>query len=78
MKLILRADVLLPVLLATAISGALLQLQSAKAAPATVFSIGDGDTLRVREGNLTVNLRLACMMPLRPTRHPLVLRPGNN
>ena len=45
---------------------------------ASVLSIGDGDTLRVREGNLTVNLRLACMMPLRPTRHPLVLRPGNN
>ncbi len=28
---------------------------------ATVLSIGDGDTLRVREGNRTVNVRLACI-----------------
>ncbi len=28
---------------------------------ATVISIGDGDTLRVREGNRTVNVRLACI-----------------
>ncbi len=27
----------------------------------TVLSIGDGDTLRVREGNRTVNVRLACI-----------------
>jgi endonuclease YncB( thermonuclease family) len=27
---------------------------------ATVLSIGDGDTLRVREGNGTLNVRLAC------------------
>ncbi len=78
MKLILRADVLLPVLLATAISGALLLLQPAQAAPATVFSIGDSDALRVREGNRSVNCAWPALMPLRPTRHPLVLRPGNN
>ncbi len=28
---------------------------------ATVLSIGDGDTLRVREGNRTINVRLACI-----------------
>jgi endonuclease YncB( thermonuclease family) len=28
---------------------------------ATVLSIGDGDTLRVREGNRTLNVRLACI-----------------
>ena len=28
---------------------------------ATVLSIGDGDTLRVREGSRTVNVRLACI-----------------
>jgi endonuclease YncB( thermonuclease family) len=28
---------------------------------ATVLSIGDGDTLRVREGNRSVNVRLACI-----------------
>jgi endonuclease YncB( thermonuclease family) len=28
---------------------------------ATVLSIGDGDTMRVREGNRTVNVRLACI-----------------
>ena len=28
---------------------------------ATVLSIGDGDTLRLREGNRTVNVRLACI-----------------
>ncbi|MFZ9973186.1 MAG: thermonuclease family protein [Vulcanococcus sp.] len=28
---------------------------------ATVISIGDGDTLRVREANRTVNVRLACI-----------------
>ena len=28
---------------------------------ATVLSIGDGDTLRVREGNRTMNVRLACI-----------------
>jgi len=27
----------------------------------TVLSIGDGDTLRVREGNRSVNVRLACI-----------------
>jgi endonuclease YncB( thermonuclease family) len=27
----------------------------------TVLSIGDGDTLRLREGNRTVNVRLACI-----------------
>jgi endonuclease YncB( thermonuclease family) len=27
----------------------------------TVLSIGDGDTLRVREGNRTLNVRLACI-----------------
>ncbi len=26
-----------------------------------MLSIGDGDTLRVREGNRTVNVRLACI-----------------
>ena len=33
----------------------------AQAIPATVLSIGDGDTLRVREGSRTVNVRLACI-----------------
>ena len=33
----------------------------AQTRPATVLSIGDGDTLRVREGNRTVNVRLACI-----------------
>ena len=33
----------------------------AQARTATVLSIGDGDTLRVREGSRTVNVRLACM-----------------
>ena len=33
----------------------------AQAQTATVLSIGDGDTLRVREGNRTVNVRLACI-----------------
>jgi len=28
---------------------------------ATVLSVGDGDTLRLREGNRTVNVRLACI-----------------
>jgi endonuclease YncB( thermonuclease family) len=28
---------------------------------ATVLSLGDGDTLRVREGNRTLNVRLACI-----------------
>jgi endonuclease YncB( thermonuclease family) len=28
---------------------------------ATVLSIGDGDTLRVREGSHTINVRLACI-----------------
>ena len=28
---------------------------------ATVLSVGDGDTLRVREGNRTLNVRLACI-----------------
>ena len=28
---------------------------------ATVLSIGDGDTLRVREGNRAMNVRLACI-----------------
>jgi endonuclease YncB( thermonuclease family) len=28
---------------------------------ATVLSIGDGDTLRVREGSRTINVRLACI-----------------
>ncbi len=28
---------------------------------ATVLSIGDGDTLRLREGNRTLNVRLACI-----------------
>jgi len=28
---------------------------------ATVLAIGDGDTMRVREGNRTVNVRLACI-----------------
>jgi len=28
---------------------------------ATVLSIGDGDTMRVREGNRNVNVRLACI-----------------
>ncbi len=27
----------------------------------TVLSIGDGDTLRMREGNRTLNVRLACI-----------------
>jgi len=35
---------------------ALAQVQSA-----TVLSVGDGDTLRVREGNRTLNVRLACI-----------------
>jgi len=35
---------------------AVAQVQSA-----TVLSVGDGDTLRVREGNRTVNVRLACI-----------------
>lgn len=34
---------------------------AAKPIPATVVSIGDGDTLRVREGNRTLNVRLACI-----------------
>jgi len=33
----------------------------AQAIRATVLSIGDGDTLRVREGNRTLNVRLACI-----------------
>ena len=33
----------------------------AQARTATVISIGDGDTLRVREANRIVNLRLACL-----------------
>ena len=34
---------------------------TAQSLTATVISIGDGDTLRVREGNRTVNVRLACI-----------------
>ena len=33
----------------------------AQSRTATVLSIGDGDTLRVREGNRTLNVRLACI-----------------
>jgi endonuclease YncB( thermonuclease family) len=33
----------------------------AQSRTATVLSIGDGDTLRVREGNRTMNVRLACI-----------------
>ncbi len=33
----------------------------AQARTATVLSIGDGDTLRVREGSRTLNVRLACI-----------------
>ena len=33
----------------------------AQAIRATVLSIGDGDTLRVREGSHTLNVRLACI-----------------
>ena len=34
---------------------------TAKPLTATVISIGDGDSLRMREGNRTVNVRLACI-----------------
>jgi endonuclease YncB( thermonuclease family) len=34
---------------------------SAQAAPATVISIGDGDTLRVRNGGRIQTVRLACI-----------------
>jgi endonuclease YncB( thermonuclease family) len=34
---------------------------SAQSMRGTVVSIGDGDTLRVREGNRTLNVRLACI-----------------
>ena len=33
----------------------------AQGVKASVLSIGDGDTLRVREGNRTLNVRLACI-----------------
>ena len=33
----------------------------AQAQTTTVLSVGDGDTLRVREGNRTLNVRLACI-----------------
>ena len=33
----------------------------AQTQPATVLSIGDGDTLRVQEGSRTLNVRLACI-----------------
>ncbi len=67
---VVRADVLMPVLLpaalkaptlAVAISGALLQPPPAQAAAATVVSIGDGDTLRVRQGGHLLTVRLACI-----------------
>jgi endonuclease YncB( thermonuclease family) len=34
---------------------------AAQTVRATVLSIGDGDTLRIREGNRTLNVRLACI-----------------
>ncbi|MEB3253106.1 MAG: thermonuclease family protein [Synechococcus sp.] len=34
---------------------------SAHAAPATVVSVGDGDTLRVRKAGQTITIRLACI-----------------
>ena len=34
---------------------------TAQTLSATVIAIGDGDTLRVRQGNRTVNVRLACI-----------------
>ena len=34
---------------------------SAQTRTATVLSIGDGDTLRVRQGSRTLNVRLACI-----------------
>ena len=67
---VVRADVLMPVLLpaalkaltlAVAISGVLLQPPPAQAAAATVVSIGDGDTLRVRQGGHLLTVRLACI-----------------
>ena len=67
---VVRADVLMPVLLpaalkaltlAVVISGVLLQSPLAQAAAATVVSIGDGDTLRVRQEGHLLTVRLACI-----------------
>jgi endonuclease YncB( thermonuclease family) len=48
-------------LLVVAVAVLLNEQATAQALQATVLSIGDGDTLRVREGNGTVNVRLACI-----------------
>ena len=49
-------------LLAFAITGALSSgCAGAQTRTATVLSIGDGDSLRVREGHRTMNVRLACI-----------------
>jgi len=42
---------------------------------ATVLSIGDGDTLRVREGSRILNVRLACMMRPKAVRQPMAPEP---
>ena len=48
-------------LLVVAVAVLLNEQATAQALQATVLSIGDGDTLRLREGNRAVNVRLACI-----------------
>ena len=41
---------------------------------ATVLSIGDGDTLRVREGSRTLNVRLACIHAPKTNKSTFVVK----